>query len=283
MEAPWAGQGAVFLCAVLWSTSGLFFKLVNWHPVVISGLRSLIAALFMFGVRLFLTPRGGPKSKKYPLWAGAFCYAFTMLSFVIANKNTTAANAIILQYSAPVWAAILGWLLIKEKPHWEHWAALVCVFGGLFLFFKDGIGSGAFFGDSIALLSGVLFGAHTVYLRMQKEGSPADSMLLAHVINFTYAIPFIILYPPVFTPVSAFSIIFMGTIQLGCASLLYSYGIKRVSAVQAMLTATIEPLLNPIWVLLVIGEMPSVSALFGGGIILAAVVISSVIGRYRDK
>ncbi|GHU64710.1 membrane protein [Spirochaetia bacterium] len=278
----WKGQGAVFCCAILWSTSGLFIKLVSWHPVVIAGSRSLVAAVFMLVVRLFFTPKDAPKSKPGPLWAGAFAYAFTMLCFVIANKLTASANVILLQYSAPVWAAILGWLLIKEKPHWEHWAALVCVIGGMLLFFKDGLASGNSLGNAIAVLSGIFFGAHSVILRMQKDGSPVDSMLLAHVINFTIAIPFMILYPPTLTVPSVLPIVFMGTIQVGFASILFSYGIKRVTAVSAMLTAMIEPVLNPVWVLVVTGERPSVSALIGGVIIVSAVVAASLIGKRRE-
>ena len=278
-----AGQGAVFLCAILWSTSGLFIKLIDWHPVVITGLRSFIAALFMLGVRTFFQPRERQKNKKGPLWAGAFAYAFTMLTFVIANKLTMAANAIILQYSAPVWAALLGWFLIKEKPLLQHWVSLICVFGGFLLFFKDGVSASASLGDGLSVLSGLFFGAHSIFMRMQKDGNPADSMLLAHVVSFVISIPFLFLYPPNFTLPTVLTIIYMGIIQIGCASILYSYGLKRIKAVQAMLTAVIEPLLNPVWVLLVIGEKPSVSVLIGGGIILAAVLVPGLLFKKRLK
>jgi drug/metabolite transporter (DMT)-like permease len=278
----WKGQGAVFCCAALWSTSGLFIKLVNWHPVVIAGSRSFIAALFMLAMRMFIAPKGRGKSKPGPFWAAAAAYAFTMLSFVVANKLTASANAILLQYSAPVWAALLGWVLIREKPHWEHWGALVFVIAGLLLFFREGLVSGSLLGDSVAVFSGILFGVHSVFLRMQKDGNPADSMLTAHIITFAISIPFFFLYPPEFTVSSALPVLFMGTIQIGCASILFSYGIRRVSAIQAMLTAMIEPVLNPVWVLAVTGEKPSVSALAGGLIIIAAVAVSSVIGRRRE-
>ena len=177
----------------------------------------------------------------------------------------------------------MGWLIIKEKPYWEHWAALVMVMAGLLLFFKDGIGGGSFFGDCLALFSGVAFGANSVILRMQKEGNPIDSMLLAHVITGLCSIPFFFMVPFRISLLNMEIIFFMGVIQIGAASFLFSYGIKRVSAIQAMLTAMIEPVLNPVWVLLFTGEKPSPSALAGGGIIVAAVVISSVIGNRREK
>jgi drug/metabolite transporter (DMT)-like permease len=281
--ARWRGQGAVFCAAILWSTSGLFIKLIDWHPLVIAGLRSFIAALFLLTIRLLFPPRpGSGKNRLAPLLAGAVVYAFTMITFVTANKLTSSANAIMLQYSAPVWAALLGWLLVREKPHWEHWGALALVMGGLALFFRDGLSSGHLLGDVVAVVSGVLFGAHSVVLRMMKNGNPRDSMLLAHVLNAAICAPFIIIYTPHFTVQTVAPIIYMGLIQIGCASVLFAYGIKRVSAIQAMLTAMIEPVLNPVWVLAVTGEKPSVSALIGGGIIIIAVAASSLIGKRRE-
>jgi drug/metabolite transporter (DMT)-like permease len=205
-----------------------------------------------------------------------------MLSFVIANKLTASANAIMLQYSAPVWAALIGWRLIGERPRWEHWGALVLVMGGLALFFREGLSGGGLLGDCVALLSGVLFGAHSVVLRMMKKGRPQDSMLLSHGLNFALCIPFLFFYTPAVSASNLLPILFMGVFQLGCASLLFSAGIKRIPAVQAMLTAMIEPILNPLWVLLVTGEKPSPPALLGGGVIIAAVAASSLIGRRRE-
>ncbi|MDR1903235.1 MAG: DMT family transporter [Treponema sp.] len=290
---PWAGrrsgQGAVFLCAVLWSTSGLFIKMVDWHPVVIAGSRSGIAALFMLILRLIrekgkLTGLGGTSpGRRMSLWGGGAAYALTMITFVIANKLTASANAILLQYSAPVWAAVLGWALIKEKPRWEHWGALVLVMGGLLLFFKDGLAGGSAAGDGLAVFSGICFGANSVFMRMGKDGNPGDAMFLSHIITAIFSAPFFFLFPPALNAGSAGAVLFMGIIQIGCASLLFGYGIKRVRAVQAMLTAMIEPVLNPVWVLLVTGEKPSLSALAGGGVIVAAVVISSLIGKRRES
>ena len=270
------GQGAVFLCAVLWSTSGLFIKLINWDPVVIAGLRSLIAGLFMAAVR-FSSPRqrNAPFKLRY-LWGGGLAYSLTMLLFVTANKHTTSANAILIQYSAPIWAALLGWFLAKEKPKTVNWISLAMVIGGLCLFFKDGLSGGSSTGNLLALLSGICFGANSVFLRIQKDGNPADALILAHFLTFLACIPFLIIHPPEFTPENTAAILFMGIIQIGMASLLFAYGIKRVPIVQAMLTAAIEPILNPVWVLLVTGEKPSIVALLGGVIIIAAVLVSTV-------
>jgi len=281
-----AGQGAILLTALLWSTSGLFIKLLDMHPMLIALARSLVAAVFMLIVRSFGRKRGDGvkvKSQPFPFWGGATVYALTMVTFVIANKHTTSANAILLQYTAPIWAALLAWMLIREKPRWEHWGALLLVFAGLVIFFHDGLGSGALLGDSLALFSGLTFGATTVFLRMMKDGNPQDSLILAHVLCAAAGIPFIFIVPPSITTSSVLIILFMGVIQLGMASVLYSYGMRHTSAVQAMLTAIIEPVFNPVWVLLVTGERPTANALAGGAIIVAAVIASSLIGGRREK
>ena len=277
-----AGQMAMFATAVLMSTNGLFIKLLVWHPVVITSLRSLLAAVFLLVVRLAAPPPKGFKNPPVPFCAAAIAFAATMLAFVIANKLTSSANAIMLQYSAPIWAALLGWWLVKEKPHWEHWAALALVFGGLALFFRDSLGRGAFLGDALALLSGFLFGIESVFFRMMKDGNPRDAMLLAHVLCAVVGIPFVFIYPPAISVSTTLSIIYMGTIQIGLASLLFAYGIKRISAIQAMLIAAAEPILNPVWVMAITGEKPSLTAIAGGVIIIAAVVASSLIGKRRE-
>jgi drug/metabolite transporter (DMT)-like permease len=296
------GQGAILLCAFLWSTSGLFIKLVDWNPVVIAGSRSFLAALFLFALRFpgrRVRPAGrarrdGPSpGRRLPAaygrgdifftFTGGLAYTATMIVFVIANKRTTSANAILLQYTAPVWAALLGWVIAKERPRREQWGALVLVFCGMLLFFKDDLGGGNFFGDLLAIISGICFGAHSVLLRMIKQGKTADAMLLSHIFCALFSVPFFFLSPPSLSPGTAGAIFFMGIIQIGAASALFAYGIKRVTAIQTMLTAMIEPVLNPVWVFAVTGEKPGFSALIGGGIIIAALTLSAVISARRER
>ena len=276
-----AGQGAILLCALLWSTSGLFIKLTDWHPVVISGGRSILAAGLLYALR-FVRPGRNSANELIKLAACGFWYAATMILFVTANKLTASANAILLQYAAPVWAALLGRLVLRERPGWEHWCAFVPVCTGLFLVFSGGFAKGSFLGDTIALLSGIAFAANSVVLRKNKDGGTADIMLFSHIICALFSVPFFFLYPPSLSAGNVLSVLFMGIFQMGAASVLFAYGIKRVPAVQAMLTATIEPVLNPVWVLAVTGEKPSLSVLAGGSLVVAAVVFSSVI-RYIPR
>jgi len=281
-ERKFSGQLAVLATAVLWSSSGIAIKVNIWHPMVIACFRSLLAAVFLIVVRLITRTRMNRQNEKFPFWAGSLTFSACMISFIAANKLTTSANVIMLQYSAPVWAALLGWALVREKPHWEHWGALVLVSSGLFLFFRDGLSSGSLAGDALSILSGVFLGGSSVFLRMMKKGSPQDAMFMGQLIVTAICIPFIFLFPPSFDATVIASISFLGIFQAGMASVTFSYGIKRISAVQAMLIATAEPILNPIWVFIIIGEKPSPTALLGGIIIIAAVVSSSLIGKYRD-
>ena len=283
-----AGQTAVACSAILWSTAGLFIKLISWHPFIIAGARSLVAAVFLLVFRTVTQKKPLVEHKKQPLSpllliGGSINYALTMTLFIIANKLTSSANAILLQYTAPVWAALFGWLLLKERPFWQQWVSLAMVGAGMVLFFRDGLGGGTFLGDSLALISGITFGANSIFLRKAKDRSPVDILLWANVINILPAIPFFILYPPVFTMTNSLSILFLGIFQLGAASAFLSYGIKRITGVQAMLTATIEPVLNPFWVFLAIGEVPLRSTILGGIVIVAAVIFSSLAGKQAMK
>lgn len=283
-EQQFAGQAAVLATAFLWSTSGLFIKMLDWHPIVIAGARGFVAAVFLIIVRLiFPSPKTSVKKNlAFPFWASAFANAFVAITFVSANRLTTSANAILLQYSSPVWTALLAWWVIKEKPRWEHWSALVLVFAGLLVFLGDGLSSGGLSGNGLGMLSGMFVAAHVVFLRMAKDGNTRDILLMSHVIAAVISIPFFVLYPPEISVSSAMPVLFMGVIQQGAASLFFAYGIKRLSAIQAMLTCTIEPLCNPIWVFIVFSERPSVSAFIGGGMILTAVVSSSLIAKQRE-
>jgi drug/metabolite transporter (DMT)-like permease len=263
----------------------LFVKIVAWNPFVIAGCRSFFAALFLLVLQRLTLQPGRPffTGIRSPLaWFAGMSYSATMILFVVANKLTASANVIVLQYSAPVWAALFAAFIIREKPKWEHWVSLVLIFAGLVILLKDGFSEGGLLGDALAVLSGVVFGLASVLLRAQKDASPQDGMTLSHIITVAFCLPFMFIYKPVITPPAALSIIYMGVLQVGLAAALYSYGIKKVSAVSAMLIASIEPVFNPLWVFLVIGEKPTHTAFIGGAVILAAVFFSNIISWRRE-
>jgi drug/metabolite transporter (DMT)-like permease len=268
---------SVALAAFLWSSAGLCVKVIDWNPFVIAGFRSFIA-----GITMLAFIRRPVFTFSFPQIAAGVTNTMTMILFVSSTKLTTAANAILMQYSAPILVAILGWIILKEKPRWEHWTGLVFISVGICVFFFDKVGEGNRLGDFLALASGLSFALQSVFLRRQKDGSPAESIMIAHALAVVLSIPFLCMYPPSFTLKASGAVLFLGVFQVGVASLFFSYGIKRIPVLHAMLIATLEPILNPVWVFLLLGERPSLNAIIGGLIIMASVTFCSLVSARRD-
>jgi drug/metabolite transporter (DMT)-like permease len=280
------GIAAVALCALLWSTSGLFIKLVPWNPLAIAGVRSLFGGLVMLAWL----------RRPHLTWsrtqiAAALFYAATMISFVVANKLTTSANAILLQYGAPVYAALLAAPLLRERTHWYDWLTIAATLGGMVLFFLDELSAGGLAGNLVAVASGVLFAFAMVLLRRQKDGSPLESIMLSQFLTFAVSIPFLFSGMPGTGAGSAASgrpallawlaLAYLGVFQMGLSSILLAYGVRHVTAVQSFLISMIEPIFNPVWVFLLLGEAPTGRALAGGVVILAATTLRSVLPLLR--
>ena len=268
---------AVAACAILWSTGGLFIKIIVWNPFAIAGIRSLIGGLVLL---LYLKrPRF---TWSFAQIAGAVCYAACMIGFVTANKLTTAANAILLQYTAPLYAAILASLFLGERTTALDWVTIAVVMGGMVLFFLDRLSVGNMIGNVIAIVSGVFFAGAIVSFRAQRQGSSLESILLSHGITLAVAIPFL-LTSGLPTLGGAAGLLALGLFQMGLSSILLSYGVRYVSALQSLLISVLEPLLNPLWVFLLLGETPGPRALVGGLVILAAVTARSVLSLRLGK
>jgi drug/metabolite transporter (DMT)-like permease len=268
-----AGILAMAATAFLWSIAGLFIKVIDWNPIAIAGMRSVIAAIVIF---VYL--KRPEFNFSLPQIAAAIAHAVTMLLFVAANKTTTAANAILLQYTAPVLTAFIGAVLLKERPRVEHFAALPLAAAGMIIMFFNELGGGNLFGNILALMSAITLSFYFVFMRMQKDGSPLESILLSHWLTAIICVIISLFLPfPQVTLKSLAAIAVLGIVQLGLSAILFSIAIKRVSAISANLIAVIEPVFNPVWVFIAIGEAPGVNALIGGGIIVLAVTIASVI------
>jgi drug/metabolite transporter (DMT)-like permease len=270
---------AMVATAFLWSIAGLFIKVIDWNPIAIAGLRSFIASIVIF---VYL--KHPEFNFSFPQIAAAIAHAVTMLLFVAANKTTTAANAILLQYTAPVLTAFIGAFLLKERPRVEHFAALPLAAAGMIIMFFNELGGGNLFGNVLALMSAVTLSFYFAFMRMQKDGSPLESILLSHWLTAIICIVISLFLPfPQVTLKSLAAIAVLGIVQLGLSAILFSFAIKRVSAISANLIAVIEPVFNPVWVFIAIGEAPGVNALIGGGITVLAVTIASVISaRNRE-
>ncbi len=254
----------LIITAIFWSLGGLLIKSVNSNPLAIAGVRSGISAF------IILIATGKPKLNwSFPQIGAAVAYAATVLFFVAANKNTTAANAILIQYTAPVYVAVLGAWLLKEKVKLLDWLTIFVVIVGLVLFFVDDINMAGVFGNILAAACGVAFAVFAVLMRMQKEGSPLESVLLGNILTALIGIPFVFQAVP--DAKGWLYLVILGIVQLGLPYILYAKAIKHVTALEASLIPVIEPILNPVWVFLMLGETPGKWAFVGGVVVIAAV------------
>jgi len=256
--------------AVLWSLGGFLIKSVELHPLAIAGTRSAIALLVIWG---FV---GRPKFtwSKAELGA-ALAYAATVILFVAANRLTTAANAIMLQFTAPIYVAFLAQKFLNEKNSSLDWVTIATTFAGIAMFFMDFISPAGMVGNAFALLSGFSFACLVVLLRYQKKGAPILSILLGNALTALIGLPFLALGLP--AAVDWPPLLVLGVVQLGIPYILYTLAIKHVSALDAILIPVLEPLLNPIWAFLLLRETPGRWALLGGFIVLASVTLRHVL------
>jgi drug/metabolite transporter (DMT)-like permease len=259
--------------ALCWSLAGVLFKYVEWPGLAAAGGRGLIAAVFLLAVSW--------QSLRFtwsPLQVGAaVAYAACTILFTMANKMTTAANAILLQYTAPVWIAMLGTWILGERTTRADWFTIGAVLGGLVLFFYEGLQLNNVTGLLVALASGLGFAVMTIMMRKQKATSPMESIILGNLLGFVIGFPSLLNAPPL--PASGWvALALLGIVQLGVAYLLYAKAIKHVTALEAVLIPVLEPILNPIWVLLAVGERPTPLALAGGTVVLVAVTLRAILG-----
>ena len=198
----------------------------------------------------------------------------TAILFVVATKNTTAANAILLQFTAPVYVALLGSGFLKEKTKPLDWATVLIVMGGKVLFFIDELSTTGFLGNIAGAASGISFAFFTIFMRMQKDGSPLESVLLGNLLTAVIGLPFLSLTLP--NTVGWLNLVVLGVVQVGIPYVLYSKAIKHATALEAVLIPILEPLLNPVWVLLMLGEVPGTWSIVGGLVVITAVVLRSI-------
>ena len=250
--------------SVLWSTSGVLIKGITWDGFTVAGLRSLIAAMTMvwfvgkLDFRITFSRAGA-----------VIAYACTVTCIGLANKYTTAANAVLLQFTSPIYTALLGWLLLKEKITKYNVISIVMILAGLSVFFSGGLSTGHLVGDLLALFAGVAFGSVCVFLRLEKDSNPVQCTFFGNILSFLVCLPFMGAIH--FTAVNTVSILLLGVFQLGLSYVLFTRAIKNVTALQANIIPVIEPLLNPVWVMLVQKEFLAMTTVIGGVIVIAGI------------
>lgn len=270
----------VALCSVLWSMGGIFIKLVPWNPFVIAGLRAIIA--FFTILPYFIITKRKVAINKNTLFHGIFLCA-TFICFVSANKLTTAANAIVLQYIAPVFVVVISFFFLHIKPKRADLIVIAFTLLGISLFFFDQLDSGHLVGNIVAITAG--FSLSLMYIFQDLEGDSADQkltgILIALLLTFIVGLPFIAKYPLVITTKSIVSIFILGIFQIGIPYILLGLGSRYVGPVACSLLGVFEPLLNPVWVFIFDGEKPGIFALIGAVIILTSITVWCI--KKEDK
>ena len=265
---------------MFWSTAGVLIKLVDWNVAAIWSARSAISALALWAIRRPRLARISPAE-----WRAASALAATTGLFILANKLTTAANAILIQYSAPVWVALLGSWLLGERATRLDWLTIGAVLGGITLFFFERLTFDHVAGNLVALAAGVAYALNAMWLRKvalsPDHAGPSDPLrplFLGNLIGAALGAPLVFLSPPPgLTGWGA--LVALGLVQQAAAYLCYAWAIRHATALESLLIPVIEPILSPVWVAIAFGERPGPWALAGGVIVVGAVTARGLLGR----
>lgn len=269
----------VLIAVLLWSTGGMFIKLTSLDAYQVTFFRSLLAAITV----LLLTYKDGLKINAFGLFTSVI-YATLLFLFVWATKHTTAANAIFLQYTAPIYILLLAPFIIGEKFHFRDLFTVIFCIAGMSLFFVGKLEVSDYQGNIAALFSGVFLGLYIMLLRHPRAAGMNSSIAVIYG-NFLLAavtLPSGIAAAPVMGPKDWLIVAALGIFQIGISYVLFIKGVTGgTRPLDASIIGFIEPLLNPVWVFLSIGEQPSSWAILGGTIIIATVAAHTVI-QYKS-
>ena len=295
------GVVLVLAAAVLWSTGGVGIKSVDLPPLALAGWRGLFALPVLAGVvAMRARSIGGVPWRRaassLPVWIGVASYSVMVIAFVAATKLTTAADAIFIQYTSPVYVALLSWPLLRERITWRDGVACLGVLVGMVLFFRAGLSSSAQLGNGIAVLSS--FGAAGLPLalradqrRLSSGGSWQAAALSPLLVIAAGDVLAVLLCAPAMlsAPVPSWGggtmavLALLGLGQIGLPYVLYGLAVPRLTAMEGALLPTLEPILNPVWVALFTGETPGRLALVGGAFVLGSVLFRAAGGSPHAK
>lgn len=273
--SPRAAVLSVVGAALLWSSGGLFIKIAPMPPLTVAFGRALVAALLYL---IVLRP-----DLKSARWTTAIAYAGCVVTFVLATRMTTAANAIFLQYTGPAYVLALSPFVLGERFRAIDALCVGLSLAGMSLFFVGKVEEGHALGNALGALSGVFFALTVLFLRRDAtrgNGDAIPSTTLGNLIAAAVALPFAVTsLPAALSGTGLAVLLYLGLVQIGLAYFLFARGVRRVPAAEASLISMLEPVLNPVWVLIGTGERPGAWAIAGGAIVVAAVVLRTLLVR----
>lgn len=291
-----AGVVLVLVAAVLWSSGGLGIKSTPLPPLALAGYRGLFALPML----LAMVAVHARRARRMPwrqvaaspwAWMGAASYGVMVIAFVVATKLTTAANAIFIQYTSPVYVALLSWPLLRERVTWHDGVACAGVLAGMLLFFAGDLSASARTGNVVAVVSS--FGAAGLPLALRADQrrhateahvavvAPALAILAGDALAVLACAPSMVASPP--PDAHAWGLVVaLGLFQIGVPYVLYATAMSRLTALEGSLLPTLEPILNPVWVALATGETPGRTAMLGGACVLGSIVFQACVPRRRE-
>jgi drug/metabolite transporter (DMT)-like permease len=214
-------------------------------------------------------------------WLAGACYGALCLTYIFAMKLTTAANAIVLYYTAPIWVACLAPIFVKERVTKRDFLFMILIFGGVVIFFFDGLTTKGILGNLIALTGGMFYGLQAIFMRKLKDNRPIDALILGNILAFVIGVWAI--QAPWPSPTGLLFVVILGIFQLGLPSYLYSLTISRVTSLELVLVTMLEPILCPLWVYIFIGEKPGRWAFLGAAVVITTVTWWSLLRALEDR
>lgn len=258
----------VFVAAVLYSLGGLCIKLIpDWSGLALNAGRNGIALVVY--VIFFAATRHRPRFNRW-IFLGACCVCTTNVLFAVANKMTTAANSIVLEYTAPIFVILLSAIFLRRRPDRLDLAACAVVFLGVLRFFLESLGGGHLSGDLLALLSGVTYGG-VFMLNEVPDGDPISSVFWSAVMSTLIGLPQMVQQPRL-EGTALVSMLVLGVFQVGLAFVFLTVGLKTTPSITASLVTGIEPVLNPVLVAVFYHEYMGVFSVIGACIVIVGVV-----------
>ena len=272
MDRRQKGTLFVFLAALLYSIGGLCIKVIPWNGMSINGGRTAIALVVIGGYLLW--KRHPLKTNRWVLLGGLFVFSCNAL-FSVANKMTTAANTIVLQFTAPIFVLLFTIVFFKKKPTGLDLITCLCVFGGILFFFLDSLEAGNMMGNLLALISGVAY-AGVFMMNELPDGDAISSVFWGDVFSAVVGLPFL-LRETQFPAGGMISLIVLGVFQVAVAYIFLTEGLKTTPPVTASLVSGIEPVLNPVLVAVFYHEYIGPKALVGAVIVVGSVIAYNAI------
>ena len=264
------GALQVALAALCWSGAGVLGKSLPWSPLSTNGVRSLIAAL------LLALPRGTLKVRLTKgTVLGALGAALTGMLFMAANKLTSAANAIVLQYAMPVFVIGFSWVFFHQRPSARDLTIAAFILLGVVLCSWEGLSGGNTLGDLLAILSAVTF-AMVFFCARIPGANPMDYSYLGMLFCAPFALSACFDPGVSLNPAHWLTVLGLGLCLAG-GYFFISRSMSRVSPITAALLANLEPILNPVWVFLFLGEQPGALTIVGAAIVLVTATIYSLL------